>query len=72
MVLSMVFVFITRRSFYYYYDKYYGVINRNVNFSLHFDVFSVIVHLARRFVARDLISQTSPRRELTVTVRHGR
>lgn len=26
MVLSMVFIFITRRSYYYYYDKYYGVL----------------------------------------------
>ena len=26
MVLSMVFIFITRRSYYYYFDKYYGVI----------------------------------------------
>ena len=33
---------------------------------------SVIVHHARRAVAVDLIRQTSPRRELTLTVRHGR
>ena len=72
--LSMVFIFITRRSFYYYYDKYYGVILllSLFFFQLSFDVSSVIVHHVRRVVAVDLIRQTSLRRELTLTVRHGR
>ena len=74
MVLSMVFIFITRRSYYYYYDKYYGVILLLSLFYFHlsFDVSSVIVHHVRRVVAVDLIRQTSLRRELTLTVRHGR
>ena len=72
MVLSMVFIFITRRSYYYYYDKYYGVGKDFIHLDIHFDVSSVIVPHARRVVAVDLIRQTSPRRELTLSVRHGR
>ena len=38
MVLSMVFIFITRRSYYYYYDKYYGVCNDFIHLDIHFNV----------------------------------
>ena len=66
----MVFIFITRRSYYYYYDKYYGV-NTKLKFFLilTFDVSSVIAQHARRFVAVDLISHRRGERVDTDTDR---